>query len=43
MYKKIIKSLNVRTLSVIEYDEKSDGSGTINIDTKNPMMIWEME
>jgi hypothetical protein len=39
-YKKTIKSLNVRTLSDIEYDEKSDGSGTINIGPKNPMMIW---
>ena len=40
VYKKTIKSLNVRTLSDIEYDEKSDGSGTINIGPKNPMMIW---
>jgi hypothetical protein len=40
VYKKTIKSLNIRTLSDIEYDEKNDGSGTINIGPKNPMMIW---
>ena len=40
VYKKTIKSLNIRTLSDIEYDEKSDGSGTINIGPKNPMMMW---
>ncbi len=40
VYKKSIKSFNIRTLSDIEYDEKSDGSGTIHIGPKNPMMIW---
>lgn len=40
IFKKTIKSLNVRTLSDIEYEEKSDGSGTINIGPKNPMMMW---
>lgn len=35
-----IKSLNIRTLSDIEYSEKSDGSGTISFGPKNPMMIW---
>ena len=40
IFKKTIRSLNVRTLSDIEYDEKRDGSGTINIGPKNPMMMW---
>lgn len=41
VFKKTIKSLNIRTLSDIEYDEKNDGSGTINIGPKNPMMsMW---
>ena len=40
IFKKTIKSLNIRTLSDIEYDEKSDGSGTINVGPKNPMMMW---
>lgn len=40
VYKKTFKSLNIRTLSEIEYDEKSDGVGTINIGPKNPMMMW---
>jgi len=35
-----VKSLNIRTLSDIEYTEKNDGSGTISIGPKNPMMIW---
>lgn len=35
-----IKSLNIRALSDIEYTEKGDGSGTISIGPKNPMMIW---
>lgn len=39
--KKSIKSLNVRTLSDIECDEKRDGSGTITIGAKHPMMtMW---
>ena len=40
VYKKSIKSLNIKTLSDIEYVEKSDGSGTINFGPKNPMMMW---
>jgi len=35
-----IKSLNIRSLSDIEYDEKSDWSGTITIWPKNPMMMF---
>lgn len=37
---KKVKSLNIRTLSDIEYSEKNDGTGTISIGPKNPMMIW---
>ncbi|MEZ5013983.1 MAG: PH domain-containing protein [Chitinophagales bacterium] len=40
IYRKVIKSLNVKTLSDIEYVEKRDGSGTINIGPRNPMMMW---
>ncbi|MDP4723728.1 MAG: PH domain-containing protein [Crocinitomicaceae bacterium] len=40
IYKKSIKSLNLRTLSDIELEEKSNGSGTISIGPKNPMLIW---
>ena len=40
VFSKKIKSLNIRTLSDIEYNERSDGIGTISIDPKNPMMIW---
>lgn len=40
IYNKSIKSLNIKTLSDIEYVEKNDGSGTINIGPKNPMMMW---
>lgn len=39
-FNKTIKSLNIKTLSDIEYNEKSDGSGTINIGPKNPFMMW---
>lgn len=36
-----IKSLNIQTLSDIEFNEKSDGSGTISIGPKHPMMnMW---
>ncbi len=35
---KKINSLNLKSLSEIEYSEKADGSGTINIGPKNPMM-----
>jgi hypothetical protein len=40
VFSKSVKSLNIRTLSDIEYNEKNDGSGTISIGPKNPMMIW---
>ncbi len=40
VFSKNVKSLNIRTLSDIEYNEKNDGSGTISIGPKNPMMIW---
>jgi len=40
IFSKNIKSLNIRTLSDIEYNEKNDGSGTISIGPKNPMMMW---
>jgi hypothetical protein len=41
IFRKSIKSLNVRTISDIEYVEKRDGSGTITIGPKNPrMMMW---
>lgn len=39
LFKKTIKSLNIRALSDIEYTEKSDGSGTINIGPKNPFTM----
>ena len=37
---KSVKSLNIRTLSNIEFTEKNDGSGTISIGQKNPFMTW---
>jgi hypothetical protein len=40
LFKKTIKSLNIRTLSDIEYNEKNDGSGTINIGPNSPFMTW---
>ena len=40
IFNKSVKSLNIRTLSDIEYTEKNDGSGTISIGPKNPFMIW---
>ena len=40
IFRKTVKSLNIKTMSDLEYDEKSDGSGTINIGPKNPMMMW---
>jgi hypothetical protein len=39
IYTKSIKSLNIKTLSDIQYVEKNDGSGTINFGQKNPIMI----
>jgi hypothetical protein len=40
VYRRSTKSLNIRTVSDIEYSEKNDGTGTINIGPKNPYMIW---
>ena len=40
VFKKSVKSLNIRTLSDIEYTEKADGSGTISIGPKNIMTAW---
>lgn len=40
VFSKNVKSLNIKTLSDIEYNEKNDGTGTISIGPKNPMMIW---
>lgn len=40
IYNKSVKSLNIRSLSNIEYTEISDGSGTISIGSRNPMMLW---
>jgi hypothetical protein len=40
LFRTSIQSLNIRTLSHIEYNEKKDGSGTINFGPKNPYMIW---
>ena len=39
-FSKNVKSLNIKTLSDIEYNEKNDRSGTISIGPKNPFMIW---
>jgi hypothetical protein len=40
VFRTTIKSINIKTISDIEYEEKEDGSGTINIGPKNPMMMW---
>jgi len=40
VFKKSVKSLNIRTLSDLEYTEKSDGSGTISIGPRNVFMMW---
>lgn len=40
IFNKSVKTLNIRTISDIEYTEKNDGSGTISIGPKNPMMVW---
>lgn len=40
VFSKKVKSLNIRTLSDIEYSEKMDGSGTITFGPQNPMMMW---
>lgn len=38
-----IKSLNIKTISDIQYEEKSDGSGTITIGPRIPWIIGEAE
>lgn len=38
--RKKIKSVNIRTLSDIEYNERNDGTGTILIGPKHSTMIW---
>jgi uncharacterized membrane protein YdbT with pleckstrin-like domain len=43
VFRKSVKSLNIKTLSDIEFDEKSDGSGTINIGPKILTCSTEME
>lgn len=40
IFNKSIKSINLKTLSDIEYVEKKDGSGTISIGPKNPFVAW---
>ncbi len=40
LFKKSIKSLNVKSLPDIEYSEKTDGSGTINFGSKSFFTIW---
>ncbi|WP_299214927.1 PH domain-containing protein [uncultured Dokdonia sp.] len=40
VFSKSLKSLSIKNLSDIEYNEKNDGSGTISVGPKNPMMIW---
>ena len=40
VYTKSVQSFNIQTLADIQYYEKSDGSGTINIGPQNPMMRW---
>jgi hypothetical protein len=40
VYKISIKSLNLRTLTDIELEEKSNGSGTISFGPKNPLLYW---
>jgi hypothetical protein len=39
VFKKTIKSINLKTLSEIEYEERSDGSGTINFGPVNPFFM----
>lgn len=40
VFKKSVKSLNIKTLFDIEYVQRKDGSGTINMGPKNQMMMW---
>jgi hypothetical protein len=40
LFKTTVKSLNIKTLSDIEYSEKADGTGTISMGPKNPMHLW---
>jgi hypothetical protein len=37
LFKKEIRSLNLKTISQISYNEKTDGSGTIQIGPSNPL------
>lgn len=39
IFKKTIKSINLKTLSEIEFEEKRDGSGTINFGPSNSFFI----
>lgn len=38
VYKKSVKSINISTISDIEYTEKSDGSGTLYLGPKTPIL-----
>ena len=40
VFNKKVKSINLKTLSDVEYTEKSDGSGTISIGPKHPNAMW---
>ena len=40
VFSKKIKSLNIKTLSHIELNEKANGRGTISIGPTNPYLIW---
>ena len=40
IFSKHVKSINIRTLSDIEFNEKNNGTGTISIGPKNPFMFW---
>ncbi len=40
VFTKSVKSLNIKTLSDIEVEEKSDGTGTISIGPRHPMTVW---
>jgi hypothetical protein len=39
-FKSSIKSLQIKSLSNIIYNERNDGSGSIEFGPKNPLMIW---
>ena len=40
LFSRKVKSLNLRTLTDVSLDEKSDGSGTITFGATNPMSWW---